>query len=86
MLIDTQEIALLDLKPLLVNHATHVLAGRIGTGEMLAVILDITGITTLPSVVVAWKQVSVGAFIWFKAAAIAISFQRQLSLGALCGN
>lgn len=77
---------MLDLKPLLVNQATRVLAGRNGTGEMLAVILGITGITTLRSVVVAWKQVLVGALIWFKAATIAISFQRQLSLGALCEN
>lgn len=47
MLTDMQEIALLDLKPLLVNPATHVLAGRNGTGEMLAVLLGITDITTL---------------------------------------
>lgn len=62
MLIGTQEIALLDFKPLLVNQATHVLAGRNGTGEMLAVILDIRGIATLRSVVVAWKQASIGNF------------------------
>lgn len=50
-----EEIALLDLKLLLVHQATHVLAGRSSRGEMFAV----TDITTLPSVVVAWKQESV---------------------------
>lgn len=74
---------MLDLKPLLVNQAARVPAGRSGTGEMSAVILGITGITTLPSVVVAWKQVSVGALICFKVAAIAISFQWQLGLGSM---
>lgn len=58
-----EEIALLDLKPLLVNQATRVLETAQGRCWLLYWVLP--DITTLRSVVVAWKQVSVGALIWF---------------------